>query len=232
MWMKLKSFLEIGCLALLLAAGSGGCRDLIIGSWPQPEGRESPQANSETAETTPVVDDPCDGVDNDADGVTDEGCECSTAEPRGCTVFDSGVCQAGFQYCVQGFWGGCDESSESSDAQVGELSFESVTPANWNAASEENLVIVTRLDAPCDGIVPVEVGLQLRVDTPAMSVWYSLRDGGTSGDVAAFDGLYSIEIVNPFGPGVTEQRIYLEAATRIDGRVYSATSVISPEVGQ
>jgi len=48
----------------------------------------------------------CDGLDNDCDGDTDEGCECTTGETQTCGS-DEGVCSAGTQTCENGQWSIC-----------------------------------------------------------------------------------------------------------------------------
>ncbi len=44
----------------------------------------------------------CDDLDNDCDGLTDEGCDCE-ADPRPCGT-DEGACATGFQVCQAGQW--------------------------------------------------------------------------------------------------------------------------------
>jgi hypothetical protein len=59
----------------------------------------------------------CDGVDNDCDGETDEGCECQTDDERRCYAgpvgtAGVGLCRAGYQACVAtdpgSAWGECE----------------------------------------------------------------------------------------------------------------------------
>jgi hypothetical protein len=49
----------------------------------------------------------CDGVDNDCDGDTDEGCECLDGAREACGS-DVGACRAGARTCVDGRFGVCD----------------------------------------------------------------------------------------------------------------------------
>ncbi len=48
----------------------------------------------------------CDGLDNDCDGTTDEGCTCTDGATQPCGS-DIGVCMAGTQTCVDSAWGAC-----------------------------------------------------------------------------------------------------------------------------
>jgi len=49
----------------------------------------------------------CDGLDNDCDGSTDEGCTCEEGTTQPCGS-DVGVCRAGSQTCTGGAWGACE----------------------------------------------------------------------------------------------------------------------------
>jgi hypothetical protein len=54
----------------------------------------------------------CDGLDNDCDGVADEGCPCSAGATQPCGP-DSGVCSRGTQTCSpEGSWGACEGGVE------------------------------------------------------------------------------------------------------------------------
>ena len=49
----------------------------------------------------------CDGVDNDCDGYTDEGCECTPGDSKNCGS-NVGICTFGLQICnSNGHWGAC-----------------------------------------------------------------------------------------------------------------------------
>ncbi|HBQ11879.1 MAG TPA: hypothetical protein DEF51_12260, partial [Myxococcales bacterium] len=49
----------------------------------------------------------CDGLDNDCDGTTDEGCPCEDGATQACGR-DVGACERGVQTCTGGTWGLCE----------------------------------------------------------------------------------------------------------------------------
>ncbi|HOX42261.1 MAG TPA: putative metal-binding motif-containing protein [Myxococcota bacterium] len=73
-------------------AGVQGCQD---GVWGPCEGARWPE------------DERCDGLDNDCDRVSDEGCECVDGVLEACGG-DLGECRLGTRTCVAGHFGPCD----------------------------------------------------------------------------------------------------------------------------
>ena len=49
----------------------------------------------------------CDGLDNNCDGIADEGCDCIDGTRRQCGS-DVGVCKKGEEICVNGVWSACE----------------------------------------------------------------------------------------------------------------------------
>jgi len=70
------------------------------GGWGACAGTASYGASYEASETA------CDSLDNDCDGVVDEGCVCIDDDTQPCGN-DVGECSTGLQTCTSGAWGAC-----------------------------------------------------------------------------------------------------------------------------
>jgi MYXO-CTERM domain-containing protein len=75
------------CIAGLQTCGSDG-------AWGVCEGGVNPAAEI------------CDGLDNDCNGMVDDGCDCIDGDTRPCGT-DKGECSAGLETCVDGRWSEC-----------------------------------------------------------------------------------------------------------------------------
>jgi hypothetical protein len=58
-------------------------------------------------DVNPAATEACNGVDDNCDGTTDEGCDCQDGATRTCSS-NIGECQEGTQACESGQWGACD----------------------------------------------------------------------------------------------------------------------------
>jgi len=71
-----------------------GIQNCVNGAWRECEGARGPE------------DERCDGLDNDCDRITDEGCACLEGQFEACGT-DTGECRQGTRTCAEGEWGGC-----------------------------------------------------------------------------------------------------------------------------
>jgi hypothetical protein len=64
------------------------------------------QCKSSCSTGTPGAQELCNGIDDNCDGITDEGCSCVNGQTKPCGT-DVGACSFGTQTCVSGQWGPC-----------------------------------------------------------------------------------------------------------------------------
>ncbi|MEO1171460.1 MAG: choice-of-anchor X domain-containing protein [Myxococcota bacterium] len=201
-------------ISALFALSLSGC---IIGTWPQPEGDEGLVGPPDGGGGV-TAGEACDEVDDDGDGVIDEGCPCD--EPpdfeRVCVGQVENVCATGVQRCVAGAYTECEEL-ESTGVPVRAASL-SVTPAVSSLQGDggETLTVTVTPEPACAGVSVPAVRLSLRSAAPNVEVRVAGRDDGVGADVTAGDGVFSAALPNPLGPSVAPQSLDLEAAVILD----------------
>lgn len=72
-----------------------GTRECLNGEWGPCQGGVEP------------TEEMCNGVDDDCNGTTDEGCPCDPGDEQPCGL-DEGACESGTQRCVDGMWSACE----------------------------------------------------------------------------------------------------------------------------
>jgi hypothetical protein len=194
-------------LCLVASLAPAGC---IIGTWPVPE---------ETPDRAPpghsLGEEACDGEDDDGDGSVDEGCAC--IEPaRGCVGVVGTACGFGVQWCASGFWQECAElAGPWTPARTPEVRVLEIAPAALYRGDVLPVTLVVEPVPACEAIVVPEVEVSLVAAAPAMRVRGVARDDGTAPDAAADDGRFTVELPNPFGPGVPAQELRVVAAAEL-----------------
>ncbi len=66
------------------------------------------------------ADEVCDGVDNDCDDETDEGCDCIDGATQDCGS-DVGACRFGTQTCADGAWGPCEGGLDGTEERCNDI---------------------------------------------------------------------------------------------------------------
>lgn len=208
--------------ALLGASGCG------IGTWPQPEGEGNQSAGGVTDEF-----EECQGLDDDADGLVDEGCPCSGAETRSCVAAVAGECRRGLQRCVSNtFSDQCtDLGARDGSANAVDLPEPLITPSIVaRQAGTVTRIEVTPVPA-CGGMRVSSVIVTVAASDPTMSFKLQARDDGAAPDLTAGDGVFVAELPALFGDSVPAQSLNVVVEALLGGkRVRRVVSIELAEV--
>jgi hypothetical protein len=158
----------------------------------------------------------CNLLDDDADGLTDEGCPCSQ-NSQTCFAVVGDTCGQGEQLCEGASWSErCDLVAEPFVArqeptiELEILSSETLTP------NSDGIDVEVQVKVPCPQVAAPMVRLRLIGQTPLM--WHNaqLYDNGVLPDSVDQDGFYQGTLPNIFGPGVQDQTFHIEATVVLE----------------